>query len=167
MTKALHWPGRVVALAAFAAVVGYFADSPAFVHLPPDQALIKLSFAHNGQRKEKCQQLTKEEMAKLPPNMRKTEKCPRERLPVLTELWIDGERVLSELGRPAGLSRDSASRFYHTYPVLAGEHRIEVRVRDSHRTEGFDHEGATTVTLAPAQVFVVDFRQGQGGFLFK
>jgi hypothetical protein len=33
------------------------------------------------------------------------------------------------------------------------------RLRDSARTEGFDHEAARQVTLAPGQNFAIDFVQ--------
>ncbi len=50
---------------------------------------------------------------------------------------------------------------YRRFPVKAGRHRIEVRMRDSARTQGFDYEGAFDVTLAPARHFVIDFRNGR------
>ena len=61
---------------------------PAWQATPEGMAVLKLSFAHGGQRN--CRALTEEEMAKLPPNMRRREVCDRRRSPVHTELKIDG-----------------------------------------------------------------------------
>jgi len=48
MPKVPQYVGQVIAYALFAMVVGYFATQPAYTHLDPDQALIKLSFSHAG-----------------------------------------------------------------------------------------------------------------------
>jgi hypothetical protein len=47
--------------------------------LAPEEALIKLSFVHHGQRVAECRPYTADELAKLAPNMRAPLKCGRER----------------------------------------------------------------------------------------
>ncbi len=166
MTRPLAILGQALAYLLFAAVLGVFSAAPSYTHLEPDRALIKLSFSHAAQRKGECRRLTPEEIAALPPNMRRTQDCPRERLPVLVELVLDGRVVARELLPPAGLHGDGASAVYRRFPVNAGRHRLVARLRDSGRTEGFDYEGAAEVELAPGQNFVVDFRSETGGFIF-
>jgi hypothetical protein len=39
-------------------------------------------------------------------------------------------------------------------------------MRETNREKGFDHEKAASITLAPQQNLVVDFRPELGGFLF-
>ena len=78
----IGYPLQALCYAAFIAVVGYFATSPPYVHLPAGDALVKLSFQHAGERKEACRERTPEELAKLAPNMRAASVCARERVPV-------------------------------------------------------------------------------------
>ncbi len=54
---------QAVCYAAFMTVVGYFSTSPAYKHLPPGDAVVKLSFQHAGQRKEACRERSAEELA--------------------------------------------------------------------------------------------------------
>lgn len=166
MRKVLQLVGQVLAYTLFAITVGYFATRPAYTHHDPDNALIKLSFSHAGQRKGDCRQLTPEELAALAPNMRKPLDCPRERLPLVVELLLDGEILFKGELPPSGLAGDGTSTVYEKFPVEPGRHRLTARLRDSARTDGFDYEGETEVTLEPLQVFVVEFKATKGGFIF-
>jgi hypothetical protein len=149
------------------AIKGTFADSPAYVHHPPGHALINLSFSHGAGRKGECRRLSAEEIARLAPNMRRPTQCPRERLPVHVELALDGNLLYRGTLPPTGLSGDGPSRVYERFPVAPGAHRIDVRLRDTARAEGFDHERTEIVELKPGQNFVVDFRPDAGGFIFR
>ena len=108
-----------------------------------------------------------QELAKLPPNMRAPVRCPRERSPVLVELDIDGQPVLRHTAAPSGLSKDGASSVYHRLQVPAGEHRVAVRLNDDVRQPGFTHSREATVSLAPAQILVIDFDAEQGGITLR
>lgn len=164
---ALAWLGQGVLYAVFALLIGVFSRWPPYRHLGPDQALIKLSFSHHGQRVSACRQLGAEELAKLPPNMRAPTQCPRERAPVVVELDIDGRRVVQRVAIPSGLSKDGASTVYQRVQVAAGEHRIAVRLKDSAAGHAFDYQRAATVTLAPAHVLVIDFDAEKGGIVWQ
>ncbi|MEK7303742.1 MAG: hypothetical protein AAB406_03125 [Pseudomonadota bacterium] len=167
MTKTwARYAGQTVAYAAFAALLGYFATAPAYRPIDPGAAMIKLSFIHVGQRKVECRKMSPEEIALLPPNMRLTLDCPRERLPVLVELELDGKLLLRRELVASGLSRDRASSIYHKFVVAPGRHVVSARLRDSARREGFDYTRSTEVELKPRQNFVVDFRAEAGGFSF-
>ena len=158
--------GQAVAYAAFVALLGFFATAPVYSPIDPDAAMIKLSFIHVGQRKVECRKMSPEEIARLPPNMRLTLDCPRERLPVIVELELDGKQLLHRELAASGLSHDRASSIYQKFAVPPGRHRITARLRDSARTEGFDYTGSTEVELKPRQNFVVDFHAEAGGFIF-
>jgi hypothetical protein len=166
MIKVTRFIGQFIAYALFALVVGYFATQPAYTHLDPDKALIKLSFSHAGAHREECRQLTQEELNRLPPNMRRPMDCPRERRPLLVELELDGEILYRDELPPSGLAGDGASTAYRKFPLAAGSHQLVARLRDSRREEGFDYVKSAEVTLAPQQNFVIDFRPEFGGFLF-
>ena len=64
------WLGQALLYALFALAIGVFSQWPPYRHLGSDQALVKLSFQHAGQRKEACRERSPEELAKLAPNMR-------------------------------------------------------------------------------------------------
>jgi hypothetical protein len=158
--------GQAIAYAMFAGMIGYFATSPAYTHLDPGLALIKLSFSHAGRHKGECRQLSPEELANLPPNMRRPLDCPRERLPLQVELELDGKLLYREVLPPSGLAGDGASMAYSKFPVAPGTHHLVARLRDSDRTTGYDYEKEAEITLQPRQNFVIDFRPALGGFQF-
>ena len=166
MLKPLAMLGQVAAYAAFAVFIGYFSFAPTYQHFDPDLALIKLSFSHAGARKVACRQRTAEELAALAPNMRRPMACSRERIDLLVELIVDEEVLYRAALRPAGLARDGASAVYRRFPIATGSHVVTVRLRDSVREQGFDHEHSGTVELTPGQNFVIDFKPALGGFVF-
>ena len=167
MNGPMRYAGQAVIYAGFAALLGYFSVAPSYTYTPADRGEIKLSFTHGGQKRGGCRQLTAEEMAKLPPNMRVTRSCPRERVPVWVEMDVDGAPVYRATLRPGGLSSDGPSRAYRRFSLPPGQHRIALRLRDSERGEGFDYERQFDVGLGARQNLVVDFRAEAGGFVLR
>lgn len=159
--------GQFAVLAAVAAFAAAFSDWPVYPSIPADGAVLKLSFTHGATRSTECRRRTVEELAKLPPNMRRPMDCPRERRAIATELSIDGRIVFSAELPPTGLSRDGPSQIYRRFVVPAGEHTIVARLRDTQRLSGYDHHGTATVRLRPGQSLAVDFRPELGGFVFR
>jgi hypothetical protein len=162
MKRGFTWAGQILLYALFAVVIGIFSNWPSYRALPPDQALVKVSFIHHGQRVAECRPYTPEELAKLAPNMRTPMKCGRERSPVTIEVDLDGATVYRHVATPSGLSRDGASSVYQRLQVPAGEHRIAVRLKDS-AGPAFTHTREATLTLKPAQVLVIDFDEQKKG----
>ena len=109
MKIALRYGAQALLYAAFVAVIGYFSTSPAYEHLAPHEALLKLSLTHAGARKEACRQRSAEELAKLAPNMRAQSVCPRERVPVTVEVTLDDVPLFRVVAPPSGFSKDGAS----------------------------------------------------------
>ncbi|HWQ37976.1 MAG TPA: hypothetical protein VNM24_05085 [Burkholderiales bacterium] len=158
--------GQVVLYGLFAAALGYFSTSPNYTHLAPDQALVKVSFTHTAQHIGACRRRSDEELAKLPPNMRIREECPRERAPTRIELEMDGALLYSDVLQPSGLSRDGATSVYRRFPVPAGRHRFEARLSDIASGE-FNHQREESLELAPAQILLVDFDARGEGLVFR
>ena len=154
---AAAWIGQGLLYALFALGIGVFSNWPPYRALASDRALIKLSMSHTGKPVSDCRQQTPEELAKLPPNMRAPVRCPRERSPILVELDVDGAPVLHRVALPTGVSKDGAASIYQRLAVSAGTHRVAVRLNDDRRASGFTHTREATVTLAPAQILVIDF----------
>lgn len=163
-------PLRLFAQAAlyglFFAFIGYFASEPVYTHRDPGAAAITLSFGHAGETKEPCRRFTPEEIAAMPPNMRRPMDCPRERVPLLVELRVDDELVYHASLPPSGLAGDGVSSVFEQFSVSPGSHLLNVRLRDSRREEGFDYEAEKRVELSPGQQMVIDFRADTGGFEF-
>jgi hypothetical protein len=161
-----NYPLQALCYAAFMVVVGYFATSPPYVHLPADQALVKLSFQHAGQRKEACRERTAEELAKLAPNMRAATVCQRERVNIEVEIAMDGKTLFTMVAPPTGLSRDGAATVYRRVAVPAGEHRFVAKLKDAPEAgPGFVAEHR--VELKPGRVLVIDFDAKEGGWVFR
>ncbi|MCF7821798.1 MAG: hypothetical protein K9M17_05070 [Mariprofundaceae bacterium] len=149
--------GQGVVYLIFIAFIGYFSTSPSYLHVPADMALIKFTFSHAGKRiKEFDDTRTKEEMAKLPPQLR-TKKLSRERTSLEVEFEMDGQMLFQKKILPRGLSHDLPSPIYERFIVPAGEHHFRVRMNDDIHVEGFNYFGEKSVTLAPLQTMIVDF----------
>ena len=166
MNAALRYGLQALLYGAFAASLGYFSTSPAFEPLPAGHALIRVSLNHAGQRKEACRTRTPGELAKLAPNMRALEDCPRERAPVRVKVDLDGRSVADIVAPPAGLSRDGASVAYRRIPVPAGAHALRVSFADD-AAGTFDRVLEEEVRLGPGRVLVIDFEPGKGGILLR
>ena len=147
--------------------IAYFSASPVYTHLDPGLGMVKVSFSHTGARREECPDFTPEKIAKRPPSERFSMDCPRERLPVLLELDLDGALLHREVMVPAGIARDGVSSIYRKFAVAAGRHVLVARLRDSKREDGFDFQQQVAFELEPERNFVVDFRPETGGFVFK
>lgn len=139
--------------------------SPSYRPIPEGTGMLKLSFSHGGERT--CRELTEAELAGLPANMRRTEICDRRRAPVYVELDLDGETVFHALLPPGGLSGDGPSRVFERFVLPAGAHDVAVRLRDTSRADGFDHDAERRITLTPGQSFAIDFSPVAGGFIFN
>jgi len=167
MARPIAWIGQALLYALFALIIGYCSGSPPYRHLPPDQALVKLSFSHEGKLVSACRQRTPEELAKLAPNMRAPMDCPRGRSPVSVEIDLDGASVYRHVAKPSGLSKDGASTVYHRFAVPSGPHRLAVRLNDDARAAGFNYRREETVTLQPGRVLVIDFDAESGGITLQ
>jgi hypothetical protein len=158
---------QIGAMTMLLAAVAQFADWPVYHQIPPHSAILKLSFTHGSNRQAECRRRTPEELAKLPPNMRKPLECPRTRGAVYVELDLDGQTIYRASLPPSGISGDGPSRLYRRFVVPAGPHTVAVRMRDTPRNEGFDYAKSGAVVLAADANFVVDFRAEAGGFVFR
>ena len=148
--------------AVFMALVGYFATYPAIRIIDDDEAVLTIAFAHAGQLREPCRRLSQEELNQLAPNMRKLEDCPRERSPVTIEAEIDGELVYRDKLKPPGLFEDGGVDIYYSARIPAGDHRLQLRMNDSIRIEGFNHQLDQQVHVSPARILLVQFNNRQG-----
>jgi len=161
------WLGQALLYGLFALAIGVFSRWPTYHPIAPGQALIKLSFTRVGKPVGDCRKPSAEELAKLPPTMRPSEICPRERSPITVQVDVDGVRALERVAAPTGLSKDGAAAVYERLTVPAGERRIAVRLSDDVRARAAPYTREAVVTLAAGQVLVIDFDAEKGGITLQ
>lgn len=166
MSRILQRLAQILCLAAIGGLIGTLSVAPAYTRRAPKLAEIKLSFAHGAPRVD-CHRRTVAELAKLPPQMRRPDTCPRGRLPVRVRFVQDGDVLLDATLPPSGLSGDGPSRIYRSFRVPAGRHRLTLFLRDTPRASGFDYTFEENVDVLPGQNLVVDFRPTTGGFYLR
>lgn len=167
MTAYLRLIGQFFVIVLLFAAVSAFSNWPVYRQIPQGSAVVLLTFVHGADRKAECRTRSAEEMAKLAPNMRRALDCPRSRRPLYVELDVADKNIFRANLPPTGIAGDGPSRVYQRFVIPAGKYEIAVRMRDTPRTEGFDHQRKETVTLVGEQMFVVDFRGESGEFIFR
>ena len=118
---------------------------------------------HGAARRAECRRLTPEEMAKLPPNMRRV--WPRGRGPVYVELDVGNQIGYRASLAPTGIAGDGPSGVYERFVVPAGQCDVNARMCYTAWSEGFDFERTEKIVLAPDQMFVIDFCPEPRGFV--
>ncbi|MDN4984057.1 hypothetical protein QY049_12540 [Bradyrhizobium sp. WYCCWR 13022] len=167
MSGALRTAGRFVVILALFAGVAVLSNWPVYHQISDNSGAVLLTFVHGADRRGECRRLSPEEIAKLPPNMRRVQDCPRVRRAIHVELDVDGRSIFRADLPPTGIAGDGPSKVYQRFVLPAGKYDVDVRMRDSARAEGFDHEHRETVTVAPSQLLVIDYRPESGDFIFR
>jgi hypothetical protein len=162
VSRALRLGLQAVNYTVFMVLVWYFSVSPSIQVRDADEAMVTVAFAHAGRLREPCRKLSNEELAQLAANMRTTEECPRERSPVVIEVLLDGDPIYSKTLYPPGLYEDGVVDVYFSRRIPAGDHQFEIRMDDSVRDEGFNHQLAADVSLQPGQILLVGYDNEQG-----
>jgi hypothetical protein len=166
MANWYRYPLQALNYLIFAILVGYLSTSPSYQHIEQGQAQVTLAFGHAGQPREPCRQLTPEDLAKLPPNMRRPVDCPRQRSPILVELLMDNAPLLRAEIRAPGLFEDGIVDVFRSVRVPEGSHFFQVRMNDNVRATGYTHSAEREITLEAGKLLVVDFNP-ERGFSFK
>lgn len=166
MAKTLIYLAQIPVYFVIAILLGFFSSEPEYNAAATGGSQLLLSVSHIGQPISPCRKLTPSEIESLAANMRRTEICPRERLPLFVQIELSGELVYDEVLPPSGLSGDGSAQAYRRITIEPGNYHLSARLRDSNRVEGFDFEQSDEVTLKAGEIFVIDFRSELGGFIF-
>jgi hypothetical protein len=164
MDKMIRISLQIAFYTAFAAVVGYLSFWPRYEYGSPGMAEVKISLSHAAERVEPCVLLTPQEIAELAPNMRRSQTCERQRVPLVLELEIDGVVIRSLEVAPSGLWEDGPASVYERFELAPGEHRVTARLRDTARTDGWDYTHSEDVVLEAGRYMTITFRPETGGF---
>jgi len=167
MKNLWRYLGQGLVYLLFIAFIGYFSSMPTFTNVPAGQALVKLTFIHPGKRVKPFKDTrTKEDMAKLPPQLR-ARKRSRERSPLRVEFKMDGQVIYQAKIQSRGLSHDLPSPIYQRFIVPAGKHHFRIRMGDDVHHKIFDYTAEKTVVLAPLQTLIIDFDNTRKQFIFE
>lgn len=153
--------GTAISLAVVLGVATLSAK-PVWQSLPPDAALLRLSFTHSGVRN--CRNRSAGELAKLAPNMRSKQDCDRRRAPVRVEMDLDKRPVFAANLQPSGFFGSGPSRIYHRIELSAGAYRVDLRLADNPAVKGFAYSKGYDIKLAPGESLAIDFDAATGGF---
>jgi hypothetical protein len=160
LPRPMQLAGQVAAWTLFVTVTGILAQWPVYSPLAEGHGELKLSMAHLTERLEPCVQLTQEELLALPPNMRVAEQCPRARADAVIQLLVDGEALLDTAVRPVGLARGGRAYLQAHWGLPAGDYRLELRMRDTPREEGFDKVQHFRLSLAAGESVLLNVGDG-------
>jgi hypothetical protein len=111
--------GGFIVIAALFAAVAWLSDHPAYRQIPEGSAVMLLTFVHGADRRGECRRLSPEEIARLPPNMRRVQDCPRVRRSIYVELDIDGRNLYRASLAPTGVAPEQL--FVIDYRPESGE----------------------------------------------
>lgn len=167
MRSALRYMIQAAAYAAFAFIVGYLSFWPRYDYASPEMATVKLSLSHATERVAPCVQLTPQQIAELAPNMRRSQTCERQRVPLLLQLDVDGELAFELQAAPTGIWEDGNATVYERFELLPGAHTITVRMRDSARADTWDYTHTEDIDLEAGRYLTITFRAEHGGFRIR
>ena len=164
MNNVLRYGLQTINYTLFMALVWYFSFQPSYRQLEEGQAVVTLSFAHAAQLREPCIRYTQEELQKLPPNMRLPMNCPRERSPIIVELYLDTKLMAKHEIEAPGIHNDQGVDLFHRIKAPAGNHKLRVWMNDDVKVDGPTYKFEQAITLRPEQQLLVDFDANSGGF---
>lgn len=164
-------PGHLRAsLTAAALVLGF---SPAFLlsdlrlTLPlAEHGELVVSFRQPGRIAELCRDLSPEEVAALPPHMRRTRECERARVPVTLRVLLDGEPVHESSHEGAGLWNDGESVALIRLTPGTRRSLVRVEIEDGTDSEGVAFADEREITFKRGSRRVILFDRN-GGFSWQ
>lgn len=145
-----------------------------------EDAALKVAFKLSGERvaadceeadfiKKEGERYRKElkDKRQVKMSMSKLGRCPRERHPVVVELYMDGEKRLDKAYSPTGLKKDMASYVFEEFLIEPGMHRVEARLYRSGPGKPADFSLDDTVELKPGEIRVVRFDEKAGALMIE
>jgi hypothetical protein len=133
---------------------------------PGDDGALRLAWQYKSQPVERCRTATPEELAKLPPHMRRTTICERGLRPYVLEVSVDGGAARVDTVRARGARADRPLGVFAQVPLAPGAHAIRVAFSPA----GGDHAPLTldtTLVLAPRQVWLVTLDGDRGTLVLR
>jgi len=124
------WPvagRRAVAVALSAALLALVALGSRWPQgAAPDHAVLRLGWRLAGQVRERCRDLTAEELAARPVHMRRSRECVSEVLAYDLTAAVDGQIIARKRVRSPGLRGDRPLSIEEDFDIRPGEHAVTV-----------------------------------------
>jgi ferredoxin len=118
---------RALAVACSAALLALVAAGSRWPQgADPDHAVLRLGWRLAGQVRERCRDLTPEELAARPVHMRRSRECATEILAYDLTAAVDGQVIARKRVRPPGLRGDRPLSVEEELDVRPGEHAVTV-----------------------------------------
>jgi len=122
---------------------------------------LRVAWQYKSQPVEECRQATPEELAKLPPHMRRTTICERRLRSYLLEVAVEGATMLADTVRARGARADRPLSVFARVPLPPGGYGVRV----TFTPVGGGHAplvAETTLAFAPRQVWLVTLDEERG-----
>ncbi|HET9271042.1 MAG TPA: 4Fe-4S binding protein [Vicinamibacterales bacterium] len=120
--------GRAIAAVSSAALLGLVAIGARWpLGTDADHAVLRLGWRLAGQARERCRELTAEELAARPVHMRQARECVSEALAYDLTAAVDGRVIVRKRVHPAGLRGDRPLSVEEDLPVQPGARAITIR----------------------------------------
>lgn len=126
MNQFLRRAVGTIAMALLMSGLAWLSSAPYNAH-DGDGALIRLAWSARPERIETCRAPSEEELARLPAHMREREVCEGTSARYRLRVSRDGELVLDEVVRGAGLRHDRPVYLLRDLEAPPGRHLVEVR----------------------------------------
>jgi len=129
-------PGGGIMLFLPIVFIGIFSTWPSYQFYGPDESQLLLSFKKRTVKEHLCDEKELEaynvEMESLPKHMRaRGRECgSRARVPLEVNIWLDGEKSISKVIKPAGIHSDGVVFVFEKFTFKSGPHDIKITVRD-------------------------------------
>ena len=130
--------------------IGYFTYSPTYQYTDGQQIELKFVVRYSGDLIGECRDLTEEEMQKLPPNMRKTQVCPREKSPMTVTLSVNGDELYGTTIKPSGIQNDGVLAFYKSFKLPAEALAVQFSIEGGEVYE-------QTINVDPGDVILLHY----------
>ncbi len=160
MPSARQYLGQALLYGLFFAPLAYFTSAPDFMVQAPELATLKLAVRHAGKIVGACEVLSGAAYEQLPANMKRPEVCPRERSPLLLQLSLDGNVIYVATAEASGLHSDGMASIYKRFAIPAGRHQLTMLMNDDVTLTDFPWQLQQEIKLLPAQVMVLNFKDG-------
>jgi len=124
-------------------------------------SLLRLGWRLTGQVRERCRDLTAEELAARPVHMRRARECVNEVLTYDLMAAVDGQQLTRKRVKSPGLRADRPLSVEEDFKVTPGEHTVAITFAPAERGDGgkpLTFEGR--VLFAPARVVLITYENG-------
>jgi ferredoxin len=123
-----------------------------------EHAALRLGWRLAGQVRERCRDLTADELARRPAHMRQARDCTREALPYVLTAVVDGAAVRRTTVRPPGLRSDRPLSVEEDLVITPGDHTVLVTFAPADAgADGKVLRFERTVRFRPARVVLISY----------